>query len=142
LQHPIIRKGITWSAAAFYLFAGLSHFLHTASYVKIVPPDVPYPLAMVYLSGLAEIAGGAGLLIKSLRRPAAFGLIALLIAVFPANVYMAVHHIQVTSRPIPDWLLYLRLPFQLLFILWLWLIARKARPNLIQSTHAASSTHQ
>jgi len=78
-------------------------------------------VAMVYLSGVAEIAGGAGLLIPSLRRAAAWGLVALLIAVFPANVYMALDRVRVTANPLPDWLLWARLPVQLLLIWWvLW----------------------
>ncbi len=96
-----MRKLLTWTAAGFYFAAGVSHFVKTASYLKIMPPHVPWPQAMVYLSGAAEIAGGLGLLLRRSRRWAAFGLIALLVAVFPANVYMATNHVQVTSTPLP-----------------------------------------
>ena len=121
-----MRRFLTWAAGVFYIFSGSLHFLHTAPYVKIMPPYIPHPLAMVYISGLAEIAGGVGLLIRPLRRAAAWGLIALLVAVMPANIYMAVDHIQVTATPIPDWLLYARLPLQLLLIWWLVVIKRPA----------------
>jgi uncharacterized membrane protein len=120
------REFFTWAAAVFYVTAGSLHLLQTAAYLKIMPPFVPHPLAIVYFSGLAEIAGGIGLLIRPLQRAAAFGLITLLVAVLPANVYMAVENIQVTATPIPNWLLYARLPVQLLLIWWLWRIRRPA----------------
>jgi uncharacterized membrane protein len=101
------------------MFAGVSHFLNTTAYLRIMPPYVPRPFAMVYLSGAAEIAGGAGLLVRPFRRAAVFGLIALLVAVFPANIYMAAQNIQVTSTPIPSWFLWARLPVQFLLIWWL-----------------------
>ncbi len=114
--------GVRWAAAAFYIFAGVFHFLNTAAYLKIMPPYAPWPRAMVYLSGAAEIAGGAGLLVRRFRRLAVFGLIALLVAVFPANIYMAANNVQVTSTPIPSWLLWARLPVQVLLIWWLLVI--------------------
>ena len=84
-----------------------------------MPPWVPWHLAMVYLSGVAEIAGGLGLLIPRLRRAAAWGLVALLICVFPANLYMATSHIQMTANPAPEWVAWARLPVQVLLIWWL-----------------------
>jgi uncharacterized membrane protein len=111
-------------ASAFYVFAGVFHFVETGSYLKIMPPWipwVPWHLAMVYISGAAEIAGGIGLLIPGLRRAAAWGLVALLVAVFPANVYMAVNNVQITANPIPAVLLWARLPLQAVLIWWvLW----------------------
>jgi uncharacterized membrane protein len=101
-------------AAAFYVTAGTLHFMGPDAYLTIMPPYIPAHLAMVYLSGAAEIAGGIGLLIPALRHYAVYGLIALLIAVFPANVYMA--QIQ------PGTLTYLRLPLQVLLIWWVWAI--------------------
>ena len=67
------RKIALVVAAVFYAIAGILHFLHPGGYVKIVPPFIPHPLAMVYFSGLAEIAGGLGLLLPQLRRAAAWG---------------------------------------------------------------------
>lgn len=111
----------TFVAAAFYIVAGALHFLSPAPYLKIMPPYVPWHLAMVYLSGLAEIAGGVGLLIPRLRRVAAWWLVALLVAVFPANLYMATDHIQMTANPSPEWIAWARLPLQALLIWWvLW----------------------
>jgi uncharacterized membrane protein len=115
------RKIARVTAAIFYATAGFLHIRQPVPFVKIVPPFIPWPLAAVYVSGIAEIAGGAALLLPSLRRSAAWGLTALLIAVFPANVYMAMDRVQVTSSPLPDWLLWARLPLQAGLIWWvLW----------------------
>jgi uncharacterized membrane protein len=117
---PVLRYVI----AILFVIGGILHFINADLYLKIMPPYIPWHLAMVYISGVAEIAGGVGLLVPSLRKPAAWGLVALLIAVFPANVYMAVDRIQVTSRPIPQALLWARLPLQAVMI-WLVLFVRK-----------------
>ena len=114
-------------AAVFFMGAGFLHFVRPAPYLKIMPPYMPWHRALVYLSGAAEIAGGLGLLIPGLRKPAAWGLVALLIAVFPANVYMATDHIQMTVRPMPAWVALARLPLQGLLIWWIASIARSAR---------------
>jgi uncharacterized membrane protein len=74
---------------------------------------------MVYISGAAEIAGGFGLLLPRVRRLAAWGLVALLIAVFPANIYMALDHVQITTNPLSPWVLWSRLPLQFLLIWWI-----------------------
>lgn len=113
-----MRKPALFLTAAFFATAGFLHLVRPAPFVRIVPPFVPHPLGMVYLSGAAEIAGGLGLLIRPLRRAAAWGLVALLIAVFPANIYMAVDQVQVTVTPLPVWLLWVRLPLQLVLIWW------------------------
>ncbi len=104
-------------SAALYLGAGTLHFLKPAMYIRIVPPSLPWPRALVAVSGAAEIAGGVGLLIPRVRRPAAWGIVSLLLAVFPANVYMA------TSRMggIAPALLWARLPLQGVLVWWvLW----------------------
>jgi len=107
---------------------GALHFLNPAPFVRIIPAWLPAPLVLVYVSGLFEIFGGAGLLLKATRRAAAWGLIALYIAVFPANVNMAVHHLSLDDGPPPpSWLLWLRLPLQAVLIGWAYLIAREPR---------------
>ncbi len=112
-------------AAAFYVAAGILHFARPDAYVRIVPPFIPAPLAMVYVTGLAEIAGGIGLLIPALRRAAAWGLVALLISVFPANVYMALTQ--------PGLLLWARLPLQIVLIWWvLWSTKEPISENRIR----------
>jgi uncharacterized membrane protein len=114
----VLRLLIRLVIALLFITGGVLHFINTDLYLKIMPPYIPWHLAMVYISGVAEIAGGLGLLVPMLRKPAAWGLVALLIAVFPANVYMAMDHIQVTARPIPQALLWARLPLQAVMI-WL-----------------------
>ncbi len=78
-------------AAASYVVAGSLHFIKPAPYLRIMPPYIPWHAVIVRVSGAFEILGGVGLLVSATRRAAAWGLVALLIAVFPANLYMATH---------------------------------------------------
>ncbi len=102
-----------------FVAAGVLHFVRPGGYARIIPPFLPFPLALVYISGIAEILGGIGVLIPSVRAWAGLGLIALLIAVFPANIYMAVGPERVGMGIAPLWL-WLRLPLQLVLIAWVW----------------------
>ena len=106
-----------------FVAAGVLHFLRPEPYVRIIPPFLPYPLALVYISGVAEILGGIGVLIPSLRASARIGLIALLIAVFPANLYMALSPERAGLGIDPLWL-WLRLPLQVVLIAWVWWATR------------------
>jgi uncharacterized membrane protein len=111
--------------AVAMVVVGVLHFVAPDGFVRIVPATLPAPLALVYVSGAFEIAGGVGLLIRPLRRAAAYGLIALYVAVFPANVNMAIHRIPLSgSTPPPAWILWLRLPFQAVFIAWAYRVRR------------------
>ncbi|MGI8506655.1 MAG: DoxX family protein [Solirubrobacteraceae bacterium] len=103
-------------AGPFFVFAGAMHFVIPKTYRKIVPPYVPAPGAMVYASGVAEIAGGAGLLRPEHRRIAGWWLIATLVAVFPANLHMALNADQYADVPGGAPALWARLPFQGVFI--------------------------
>ena len=94
------------------------HFVIPRTYRKIMPPYVPAPEAMVYASGVAEIAGGAGLMLPRHRRPAGWWLIATLVAVFPANLHMALHPDQYRKVPGAPASLWARLPFQGVFVAW------------------------
>jgi uncharacterized membrane protein len=107
-----------------YLAAGTLHFLVTPRYVAIMPAYLPNPRALVLLSGAAEMAGGLGILtpIPVIRRAAAWGLVALLVAVMPANINMALH--PAAFPGIPVWALWLRLPLQLPLIYWACLYTR------------------
>jgi uncharacterized membrane protein len=109
-----------WILASFMIAVGVMHFADPTPFVRIVPAYLPLPLALVYVSGFFEILGGVGLLIRPLSRAAAWGLIALYLAVFPANLNMALHKISLGDTPMPDWALWLRLPMQLLLIYWAW----------------------
>ena len=107
-------------AVIFFALAGVMHFLNAETYLEFMPPYFPNPRLLVALSGLAEIAGGIGLLIPRLRRAAGWGLIALLIAVFPANIYMAQHP---ERFHIASWILWARLPLQAVFVWWVWFVS-------------------
>lgn len=101
--------------AALFVAAGVLHFVRPAFFVRIVPPFLPYPLALVHISGIAEILGGIGVLVPSMRLWAGYGLIALLLAVLPANIYMAMAADRVGMGIAPVWL-WLRIPLQFLLI--------------------------
>jgi uncharacterized membrane protein len=103
-------------AGPFFVFAGVMHFARTRFYVAIMPDYVPAHREMVYASGVAEIAGGLGLMVPATRRPAGWWLIATLIAVFPANLHMALHPER--YKKLPREALYARLPVQGVFIAW------------------------
>jgi uncharacterized membrane protein len=105
--------------AVLMVTIGVLHFARPKPFVRIVPNYLPAPLALVYISGFFEILGGLGLLIPETRAWAAWGLIALYIAVFPANIYMLTKNISLNpKKPIPRWALWARLPFQFLFMAW------------------------
>ncbi len=109
--------------AILFLIAGLLHFTSTAMYVKIMPAYLPSPRLLVQISGACEMLGGLGLLFPTTRRFAAWGLVALLVAVLPANVSMAISHARWPA--IPEWVLWARLPMQLPLMWWAWLYTRR-----------------
>ncbi len=104
--------------AIFFVAAGILHFVKTSVYLHIMPPWIPHAIALVYVSGILEVLGGIGVTLPTVRRLSGYGLIALLIAVFPANVHMALNTGEFPS--IPAALLWLRLPLQLVLIGWVW----------------------
>src|SRR3954467_6483986 len=106
--------------AAFFIYVGFLHFLKPAPFVAIVPAFLPAHEMLVYISGVAEIAGGIGILVAPVRRAAAWGLLALLVAVFPANINMAINRIPLDGKVFPDWQLWLRLPLQFVLMYWIY----------------------
>ena len=109
--------------AAFYAFTGVSHLLDPDIFVKAIPPILPFPYAIAVLSGVAELVLAVTLLFVKTRRWAAWGVIALLIAVFPANIHM--YLARETEFPdIPGWALLLRLPMQFILIGWAYFYTR------------------
>lgn len=111
--------------AVLFVVAGSLHLLFPEPYTKIIPPFLPMPWLMVFISGIAEIAGGAGLLVPKLQRAAAYGLVLLLLAVFPANIYMAVAHVRFPGLLGRPWAQWLRLPLQIPLIWWALQYAKK-----------------
>jgi uncharacterized membrane protein len=113
--------------AGFFAFAGTMHFVIPRSYEAIMPPALPRHREAVALSGVAEIVGGAAVLAQPTRRFARWWLLGLLLAVFPANVHMALNPEQVRGldlNRIPRWALWARLPLQPLAMLWVWRATR------------------
>jgi uncharacterized membrane protein len=107
-----------------FIISGSLHFIAPQPYVKIVPPYLPAHLPIVHISGAAEILGGIGLLIPSTRHAAAWGLVVLLIAILPANIYMATAHLPAPGVMGQSWAQWLRVPLQLPLIYWAWLYTR------------------
>lgn len=108
--------------AVFFIAAGLNHFRNPAIYLGMMPPWLPAPELMGQISGGAEILGGLGLLVPAARRLAGWGLVALLVAIFPANLHVAMQG-NMPGLDVPAWGLWLRLPFQLVFLWWVWWVA-------------------
>lgn len=115
--------------ALFYIGSGVNHFRNTAFYIPAMPPYIPAPLAMISISGGAEILGGIGLLIPNgfvfprTRAFAAWGIVALLIAVSPVHINMCLHPEKFAS--ILLWFIWLRLPLQFVLIAWAWYYTRR-----------------
>lgn len=115
--------------AVAIIIVGITHFIRPEQYARIVPPPFP-PLASVYISGVFEILGGIGLTIPLVSVAAAWGLISLFIAVFPANIYMTLHNIQVEGIPHSQLLYIARLPLQAVLIAWAYWYTRKPETQL------------
>ena len=108
----------------FFITAGINHFVNRRSYEAMVPPSLAGDArTVVDISGVAEIVGGAAVLARPTRRLGGLWLIALLAAVFPANIYMA--RTPERFKQIPHWALLARLPLQPLMMVWAW---RATRP--------------
>ncbi len=118
-----MRSLFVYFFAVVFVLAGVLHFVRPAAYARIVPPFLRYRRALVYISGVAEVVGGLALLVPALRPWAGLWLVALLVAVFPANVYMAVAPARAGFGVAPVWL-WLRLPLQLVLIAAVWWTTR------------------
>jgi len=105
----------------FFLAAGALHFIKPRAYESIMPDALPAHRELVYLSGVAEMAGGAGVLADPTRRAAGWWLIATMLAVFPANINMAIEAER--FKDIPEPLLWARLPLQAAIVYWIWRVA-------------------
>ncbi|MGH7893897.1 MAG: DoxX family protein [Candidatus Binatia bacterium] len=120
---------LVYPMGVLYVVAGITHFTNPGFFRQIVPPMLPAPALLVVVSGIAEISLGLLVMLPATRRFAAWGLVALLIAVYPANIYMAVSNLQLVDPP--AWMgqptplgLWLRLPVQFLLMYWAWRYTR------------------
>lgn len=114
------REKLRLILAACIFVAGVAHFVVAQPFIKIVPEALPHPRFLVYYSGVIEIFLAIALLIPAWSRPAAWGLVGLFIAVYPANINMAVNHIKLTGIPSGNWFQAIRLPLQAVLIAWAW----------------------
>ena len=112
--------------AMFVITAGIMHFVNPAFFLKVMPPYLPLHKELVLVSGVCEILLGILLLVPKTSRLAAWGIVALLIAVFPANLYVYQHQDLLPAPPIVH---LLRLPMQGVFILWAYWHTRPAKVN-------------
>lgn len=124
-----LKRPLRYLMGLLYIGAGMTHFRAPNVYARIVPPQFPRPVALVYLSGIAEIVLGAGVLFQRTGRQSAWGIIALLLAVFPANVYMATSGLAAEmvpdrARSVAQLIAWIRLPLQAVLIRWAWWYTR------------------
>lgn len=127
----MVRRVFTVLLVIFWVAAGVNHFVNPGFYVQIMPPYLPWHEPLVYISGIAEILGGLAVAVPRLRNYAGWFLLAVLLAVFPANIHMAMNEVQVGDADLPVWALWARLPFQLLFagwVAWICLVRPRKRP--------------
>ena len=118
----IWKNLVLFGLSVFFIYFGIDHFINPDFYLSIMPPSFPLHEEAVYISGFFEIVGGIGVLIPRFRKIAGWGLVALLIAVYPANIYMAI-----TPEAFPDIpveMLYFRLVLQFLFFYWAYSVTR------------------
>ena len=117
---------LRWFTTIGFVAAGANHFVNPAPYLGMMPAEIPvaWHSALNVISGAAEILGGLGLILPATRRFAAWGLIALLVAVFPANVNMAVNDLPLGTTKVASWMLWARLPLQVVMVALVYLFTR------------------
>jgi len=123
--HWLVRFKLRWLLTLFMIASAINHFLTPDAHAAIIPDALPAHRALVYLSGIAQVVLGLGLIPHATRRASAWGLIVLLVLLFPANVNMAIHDLALGERHLPTWVLWVRLPLQAVFIGWAWLFTRQ-----------------
>ena len=126
------KQVLLWIQVAFYVFAGIQHFRVPHFYVAMMPPYLPWHEALVFWSGVAEVLCGLGLALPQTRKLAAWGTIALLVAVFPANLHVAAANVPLFgAQEGAGALNYARLPLQAVLIGWAWIYTRKRNDEAV-----------
>ncbi|HUR12501.1 MAG TPA: MauE/DoxX family redox-associated membrane protein [Flavitalea sp.] len=126
-----MKKISLYIMVCLYIAAGVNHFLNPETYERIMPTWLGWKLPLVYFSGVCEIVFGLLLIPGVTRRIAAWCLIALLIAVFPANIQMMINYYQQHDPNL--WISIIRLPLQIVLIWWAWVFTRPLEKRFIQS---------
>ena len=125
------RKIALFSFSFIFIYVGIDHFINPDFYLSIMPPAFPLHLEAVLISGFFEILGGVGILISRIRKFAAWGLAALIVAVYPANIYMALSPESFPDYPL--YLLYFRLVLQFFIFYWAYLLTtQKFNPEKVE----------
>ncbi len=122
-----MKKFGLYALSAMFVFTGISHLVNPSMFEKIVPPFLPFPHAIAILSGVVELVLAVGLLPKSTRRITSWAVVAFLICIFPANIYMYMIR-EVAFPEIPAWALLVRLPLQIALIAWAYLYTGSPDP--------------
>ncbi len=118
-----VKKISLFAMSLFYIIAGINHFIHPMFYKKIMAPYIPWHMLLIYASGMMEILLGILLIPLTTRRIAAWGIIILLIAIFPANINMMLNY---WNEKNPDlWITILRLPMQIVLIWWAYIFTKR-----------------
>ena len=129
------RRFALLGLSVFWVVAGVNHFVSPDFYVPMMPPYLPGHLELVYVSGAFEILGGILVLVTRVRAMAGWGLVALLLAIFPANIHMVLS--PDLSPDLSTGALYGRLPFQAVFLAWAYLATR---PEVVESAEQSELT--
>ena len=122
MPHSRLYRAGLYVQSVFYVAAGVNHLWHPHTYVKLVPDHYTHPAFWVAATGVAELAGGLGLLVPQTRRAAAIGIILMLIGYFDVHIFM-LQHAADRFASIPHWALVARLPLQFVLIAWAWVYA-------------------
>jgi len=122
-----VRRPLRALCAAIFITVGVRHLTDPGLFLPMMPPVLPAPGPLVFVSGVAAVFLGVCLLIPGLRTVARWGLLAFLVAVFPANLYAAMEGIHLGEMTAPDWVLWARLPGQALLMAWVWWASKVAR---------------
>jgi uncharacterized membrane protein len=117
-----MKKISLYIMAAFYVAAGINHFANSKTYVSIMPSYLPYHLQLVYVSGICEFLFGLLLIPVAMRRVAAWLIIALLVAIFPANIQMMIN--DWNDNMLQRWVTIIRLPIQVILIWWAYIFTK------------------
>ena len=131
-----MKKVLLYLMALLYMLAGINHFINPSGYLEIMPPYLPWHAALVYASGICEIVFGVLLLPVITRRAAAWLIIALLVAVFPANIQMMLNYMHTGQAGL--WLAIVRLPLQVVLIWWAFIYTRSTSSRSLRPAHHLS----
>ncbi len=115
-----VREWMRVGVTLLFLATGIAHFVITDAMSQMIPPVVPFRVPLVYITGVFEIAGAIGIWVPRVARLAGFCLIALVIAVFPANLYTALTHVVIEGQQTDESYLLVRVPFEILLVVWIY----------------------